>query len=66
VPRHRGRAVQINSQTTDMNRKSILPSALSALFKKPTKFFEDPINKGRTAMTAMHKNFTPLQEGIRP
>jgi uncharacterized protein GlcG (DUF336 family) len=34
----------------------------AALFKKPTKFFEDVINKGRTAMTTV--DFTPLQGGV--
>jgi glc operon protein GlcG len=33
------------------------------LFKRPTKFFEDVINKGRTAMTTLN-DFTPLQGGI--
>ena len=35
----------------------------AVLFKRPTKFFEDVINKGRTAMTAL-TDFTPLQGGI--
>ena len=35
----------------------------AALFKHPTKFFEDVINKGRTAMTTL-PDFTPLQGGI--
>src|SRR5258706_14687064 len=42
---------------------SIGKARTSALFKKPTKFFEDVINKGRTAMTAL-KDFTPLQGGV--
>jgi glc operon protein GlcG len=33
------------------------------LFKKPTRFFEELINKGRTAMTAVD-GFTPLIGGI--
>jgi glc operon protein GlcG len=33
------------------------------LFKRLTKFFEDVINKGRTAMTTVN-DFTPLQGGI--
>jgi glc operon protein GlcG len=33
------------------------------LFKKPTKVFEDLINKGRTTMVAL-EDFTPLQGGI--
>lgn len=35
----------------------------AALFKKPTKFFEDVINKGRTAMATL-SDFTPLQGGV--
>lgn len=39
----------------------------SALFKKPTKVFEDAIKGGRTSMVALGgdlQNFTPLQGGI--
>jgi glc operon protein GlcG len=38
----------------------------AALFKKPTGFFEDVINKGRTAMAALPSlpDFTPLQGGV--
>jgi uncharacterized protein GlcG (DUF336 family) len=37
----------------------------SALFRKPTKLFEDVVNKGRTAMTALPDSlFTPLQGGM--
>ena len=32
-------------------------------FQKPTKFFEDTVNKGRTAMVALD-GFTPLQGGV--
>ena len=35
----------------------------AAQFKKPTAFFEDLINKGRTAMTAVN-DFTPLRGGV--
>ena len=42
---------------------SIGKARTAALFKRPTKFFEDVINKGRIAMTAL-KDFTPLQGGI--
>ena len=35
----------------------------AALFKKPTKGFEDLINKGRTTMVALN-DFTPLQGGV--
>lgn len=35
----------------------------SVLFQKPTKFFEDIIGKGRTAMAAL-EDFTPLQGGV--
>ncbi|HSE89121.1 MAG TPA: heme-binding protein [Candidatus Binatia bacterium] len=42
---------------------SIGKARTAVLFKRPTKFFEDVINKGRTAMTAL-TDFTPLQGGI--
>lgn len=42
---------------------SIGKARTAVLFKRPTKFFEDVINKGRTAMTAL-SDFTPLQGGI--
>lgn len=35
----------------------------SALFKKPTKLFEDTVNKGRTTMVTLN-DFTPLQGGV--
>jgi len=41
---------------------SIGKARTAALFKKPTRFFEDVIGKGRYAMTAV--DFTPLQGGI--
>ena len=42
---------------------SIGKARTAVLFKRPTKFFEDAINKGRTAMTTLN-DFTPLQGGI--
>jgi glc operon protein GlcG len=42
---------------------SIGKARTAVLFKRPTKFFEDAINKGRTAMTTL-SDFTPLQGGI--
>jgi glc operon protein GlcG len=41
---------------------SIGKARTAALFKKPTRFFEEVIGKGRFAMTAV--DFTPLQGGI--
>ena len=41
---------------------SIGKARTAALFKKPTKFFEDVIGKGRTAMVTV--DFTPLQGGV--
>jgi glc operon protein GlcG len=45
---------------------SIGKARTSVLFKKPTKFFEDLVNKGRTAMAALDGTygFTPLQGGV--
>jgi glc operon protein GlcG len=42
---------------------SIGKARTAALFKKPTSFFEDLINKGRTAMTTVN-DFTPLKGGV--
>jgi glc operon protein GlcG len=42
---------------------SIGKARTSAIFKKPTKEFEDTINKGRFTMTAL-SDFTPLQGGV--
>jgi len=42
---------------------SIGKARTSALFKRPTKAFEDIINKGRTAMATLN-DFTPLQGGV--
>jgi glc operon protein GlcG len=42
---------------------SIGKARTAALFKKPTKIFEDIVNKGRTTMVALN-DFTPLQGGI--
>jgi uncharacterized protein GlcG (DUF336 family)/quercetin dioxygenase-like cupin family protein len=44
---------------------SIGKARTAALFKKPTKAFEDTINGGRTAMAALSDSFfTPLQGGV--
>jgi glc operon protein GlcG len=42
---------------------SIGKARTSAMFKKPTKDFEDIINQGRFTMTAL-PDFTPLQGGV--
>jgi uncharacterized protein GlcG (DUF336 family) len=42
---------------------SIGKARTSALFKKPTKVFEDIIKNGRTSMVALN-DFTPLQGGV--
>lgn len=42
---------------------SIGKARTAVMFKKPSKVFEDLINKGRTTMVAL-KDFTPLQGGI--
>jgi glc operon protein GlcG len=44
-------------------RISIGKARTAALFKKPTKFFEDVVKNGRTAMVALD-DFTPLQGGV--
>lgn len=42
---------------------SIGKARTAVLFQKPTSFFEDVINKGRTAMTTVG-DFTPLKGGV--
>lgn len=42
---------------------SIGKARTAALFKRPTRFFEEIIKKGRTAMVALN-DFTPLQGGV--
>ena len=42
---------------------SVGKARTAVLFKRPTKFFEDVINKGRTAMATLN-DFTPLQGGV--
>jgi glc operon protein GlcG len=42
---------------------SIGKARTAVLFKKPTKFFEDVVKNGRTAMVALN-DFTPLQGGV--
>jgi len=42
---------------------SIGKARTALLFQKPTKFFEDVVNQGRTAMVALD-SFTPLQGGV--
>ncbi len=42
---------------------SIGKARTAVLFKRPTKVFEDIINKGRTTMVAL-SDFTPLQGGV--
>jgi uncharacterized protein GlcG (DUF336 family) len=42
---------------------SIGKARTAALFKRPTRFFEEVVAKGRTAMVAVN-DFTPLQGGV--
>jgi glc operon protein GlcG len=42
---------------------SVGKARTAVMFKKPTKFFEDVIKNGRTAMVAV-EDFTPLQGGV--
>jgi glc operon protein GlcG len=42
---------------------SIGKARTAAIFKRPTKFFEDVIKNGRTSMVALN-DFTPLQGGV--
>jgi glc operon protein GlcG len=42
---------------------SVGKARTAALFRRPTKFFEDVVNNGRTTMVALN-DFTPLQGGV--
>jgi len=54
---------RIDGTFTAGARVSIGKARTAALFKKPTRFFEELINKGRTAMAAL-EDFTPLIGGV--
>ena len=56
--------VRLDGTFTASPNISIGKAKTAVLFKKPTKDFEDIINKGRFAMTARPVDFTPLQGGV--
>ena len=56
--------VRLDGTFTASPNISIGKAKTAVLFKKPTKDFEDIINKGRFAMTALPEDFTPLQGGV--
>jgi uncharacterized protein GlcG (DUF336 family) len=56
--------VRLEGTFTASPNISIGKAKTAALFRKPTKDFEDIINKGRIAMTALPADFTPLQGGV--
>jgi glc operon protein GlcG len=56
--------VRLDGTFTASPNISIGKAKTAVLFKKPTKDFEDIINKGRFAMTALSADFTPLQGGV--
>jgi glc operon protein GlcG len=56
--------VRLDGTFTASPNISIGKAKTAVLFKKPTKDFEDIINKGRFAMTALPPEFTPLQGGV--
>jgi glc operon protein GlcG len=55
--------VRMDSSFVASANVSIGKARTSATFKKPTKEFEDIVNKGRFTMTAL-PDFTPLQGGV--
>jgi glc operon protein GlcG len=55
--------VRLDGTFTASPNISIGKARTAALFKKPTKDFEDIINHGRFTMTAL-PDFTPLQGGV--
>jgi len=56
--------VRLDGTFTASPNISIGKAKTAVLLKKPTKDFEDIINKGRFAMTALPPDFTPLQGGV--
>src|SRR5437773_11944354 len=56
--------VRLDGTFTASPNISIGKAKTAVLFKKPTRDFEDTINKGRFAMTALPPDFTPLQGGV--
>jgi uncharacterized protein GlcG (DUF336 family) len=56
--------VRLDGTFTASPNISIGKAKTAALFKKPTSDFENLINKGRFAMTALPSDFTPLQGGV--
>jgi uncharacterized protein GlcG (DUF336 family) len=56
--------VRLDGTFTASPNISIGKAKTAVLFKKSTKDFEDLINKGRFAMTALPPDFTPLQGGV--
>lgn len=56
--------VRLDGTFTGSPNISIGKARTAALFRKPTSEFEDLVNKGRFAMTALPPDFTPLQGGV--
>jgi uncharacterized protein GlcG (DUF336 family) len=56
--------VRLDGTFTASPNISIGKAKTAALFKKPTADFENIVNKGRFAMTALPPDFTPLQGGV--
>lgn len=56
--------VRLDGTFTASPNISIGKAKTAVLFGKPTKDFEDLINHGRFAMTALPPDFTPLQGGV--
>lgn len=56
--------VRLDGTFTASPSISIGKAKTAALFKKSTSDFENIVNKGRFAMTALPPDFTPLQGGV--
>jgi len=56
--------VRLEGTFTGSPNISIGKARTAALFRKPTSDFENLVNKGRFAMTALPPDFTPLQGGV--
>jgi glc operon protein GlcG len=56
--------VRLDGTFTGSPNISIGKAKTAALFRKPTSDFENLVNQGRFAMTALPPDFTPLQGGV--
>ncbi|MFO1500525.1 MAG: heme-binding protein [Verrucomicrobiota bacterium] len=56
--------IRLENTFTGSSEIAIGKAKTAALFQKPTRVFEEAINKGRIAMTTLPANFVLLQGGV--